>query len=432
MPAAVTAFLGLGSNLGDRETNIRKALERLARVPGVEVATVSTLRETAPVGGPAQGAFLNGAARLVTSLPAAALLAVCRELEREAGRDFRLPRNHPRPLDLDLLLYGDEIIDTRELQVPHPRMWERGFVLDPLRELGADLSAHEAVPRPRVVRDVEEFAALSTRWLHGGCVTGLVPTMGALHAGHASLVRAARAECDRVAVTVFVNPLQFGPKEDYARYPRSLEADVELLRREDADAVFVPDAAAMYGSGFCSQVAVGAEAEGMEGAARPGHFSGVVTVVLKLLAIARPARVYFGSKDAQQVAVVRRMLTDLGFPVALRECPIVREPSGLAMSSRNAYLSPEQRAAGAVLYRGLAAARDAFRSGDRDAAALLQAARAVIGSERGVELEYLELRREGDLAPLGPGPVLDPRMLVAARVGHTRLLDNVSLARAEP
>ncbi len=424
---AVTAYLGLGSNVGDRERHIRDALTQLGQVPGVSVVAVSTLRETEPVGGPPQGAFLNGAAEVSTTLPAAALLAICKQLESDAGRDLNAPRNHPRTLDLDILLFGDMRIDARDFRVPHPRLMERPFVLEPLAELGVDCDAIDIPSRPAVIRSAEEFAALNTEWLSGGCVTGLVPTMGALHEGHASLLRIARGECDRVAATIFVNPLQFGPGEDLERYPRDLDKDLEVLRSEDVDAVYAPAAAAMYPDGFCSELDVGEEARELEGASRPGHFRGVVTVVAKLFALARPTIAYFGRKDAQQVAVLRRMVADLDFPLRVRECPTLREPDGLAMSSRNAYLEAEDRLAATALYRGLDAARQRHRAGEGDADALRRAALEIIEAEPRVELEYLELRRDGDLGPLPPGPVADGRLLVAARVGNARLIDNISL-----
>ncbi len=429
--ATTLVHLGLGSNVGDRAGRLEAALRDLALVPGVEVVRRSSWIETALVGeGPPQGAFLNGVAELRTTLPPAALLAVCKALEARAGRVLPAPRNHPRPLDLDLLLWGTQVIDTRDLVVPHPRLAGRQFVLDPLRELGIEVAAVPAAA-PRLVEDPAALSARVAGWTEGGCVVGLVPTMGALHEGHASLVRRARQECDRVVLTVFVNPLQFGPQEDFAAYPRGLERDVEIACAAGADVVFAPATGQMYGEGFASHVAVGAEAEGMEGALRPGHFAGVATVVARLFAIARPHRAYFGEKDAQQLAVIRRLVRDLGFPLAVVGCPIVREADGLAMSSRNVYLGTEDRAASTVLHRALRSARHAFGRGERDRDALVARVRAVLASEPRAAVDYVELRREGDLAPLPPGPVGGGRMLVAARFAGgarpVRLLDNLAL-----
>jgi pantoate--beta-alanine ligase len=428
----IAVFLAFGSNEGDREGHLRTALQRLGNTPGITVVRVSAMRESQLEGdGPPQGAFLNGAAELRTTLPARALLGVCKALEGLAGRRFPALRNHPRPLDLDIVFYGDESIDAADLVVPHPRWHEREFVCGPLRELGVDLESRPRRKGPRVCEPPMEFAALCSEWLAGGCVVGLVPTMGALHAGHRSLMEIARRECDRVAATIFVNPLQFGPNEDFAAYPRDLAGDLAVCAAAGVDAVFAPTVAQMYDPEFCSHVAVGAAAEGMEGALRKDHFAGVATVVARLFAIARPHRAYFGEKDAQQLAVIRRMTRDLGFPIQVVGCPIVREADGLARSSRNVYLGPADRAASTVLHRAMRSAQTAFSRGEQDRDVLLARVRAVLASEPRATVDYVELRREGDLAELPPGPVQDGRLLVAAKfsdgVRPVRLLDNLSL-----
>ena len=429
---ATTAYLGLGSNEGDREAAIRAGLAGLEATPGVAVLRVSQLTESELHGdGPPQGPFLNGVAELASSLPAQALLGVLQALEVAAGRSLPAPRGHPRPLDLDLLAYGDAVIDLRGLRVPHPRWHEREFVLGPLRELGVDTSGWHRWQQPEVFDDPAAFSACCARWRAGGCEIGLVPTMGALHAGHRSLIERARAECDRVVVTVFVNPLQFGQGEDLTSYPRFLARDVELCRDAGVDVVFAPADGAMYGEDFCSLVAVGRAAETMEGAVRPDHFTGVATVVVKLLAMSGPQRAYFGEKDAQQLAVIRRACRDLGFPIEIVGCPIVRESDGLALSSRNVYLGPEDRAAATVLFRALGAARQAFRDGERDRDALIGLVADLMRREPHVAVDYVELRREGGLEPLPPGPVDSGRLLVAARFAGdgrpVRLIDNMSL-----
>ncbi len=433
MTATTRVWLGLGSNEGDRSAQIDAALARLRATPGIEVVRVSPLHESELVGdGPPQGRFLNGVAELRTSLPPPALLAVCKALEAAAGRVLPAPRNHARRLDLDLLFYGDQRIDTRDLVVPHARWHEREFVRRPLRELGVDVDSLPRVARPEVVDAPVALAARTATWLAGDCVIGIVPTMGSLHAGHRRLMEIARAECDRVIATIFVNPLQFGPNEDFAAYPRDLTGDLAVCAAAGVDVVFAPSVAQMYDPQFCSHVAVGAAAEGMEGALRPGHFSGVATVVARLFAIARPHRGYFGEKDAQQLAVIRRMAKDLGFPLQVVPCAIVREPDGLAMSSRNVYLGSADRAAATVLVRALRSARHAFARGERDRDRLLARAHAVFAAEPRAAVDYVELRSEPDLAPLPPGPVADARMLVAARFVDgkrpVRLLDNMSLA----
>ena len=368
-----------------------------------------------------------------------ALLRVLQEIESAAGRDPHAPRDAARPLDLDILLFGELAVDSRDLVVPHRRLAQREFWLTPLVELGVsrEMVQRSVRSRPLLVEDSGALSALTARWRRGDCSVGLVPTMGALHEGHTALVRAARQECDRVVVSIFVNPLQFGPNEDLARYPRTMDADMELLAREDVDAVFVPAAAEFQPAGFCSRVQVGSAAEGMEGEQRAGHFEGVATVVAQLFAVARPDAAYFGRKDAQQVAVVERMRRDLGFPVRIRACSIVREDDGLAMSSRNVYLEPEDRRAAVVLYQALSAAREAHRGGERDAERLLGAARAVLEREPRCRVDYLELRSEPELAPWVDGtPVERARLLVAGRFGaqsrQTRLLDNTVLGVGLP
>lgn len=432
----ITVHLGLGSNQGDRSAHLALAVKRLGAVPGVRVVRVSSPIENAFVGeGPPQGPFLNAVAELRTTLPLPALLGVCKALEAEAGRVLPAARNHPRPLDLDILFAGDDVVDSRDLVVPHPRWHERAFVTQPLAELGVDVTRLPRRQRPSVVESPGAMAALCSEWQAGGSVVGLVPTMGSLHPGHGSLMQRARAECDRVVATIFVNPLQFGPREDFAAYPRDLSGDLRVCATAGVDAVFAPSVAAMYEEGFCSHVQVGAEAEGMEGALRPGHFAGVATVVARLFAIARPHRAYFGEKDAQQLAVIRRMCRDLGFPIHVVPCPIVREADGLAMSSRNVYLGPADRAASTVLYRALRSAAHAFARGERDRDALLARARTVLANEPRATVEYLELRREGDLRPLPAGPVAGGRLLTAAKfvdgARPVRLLDNLSLDAPE-
>ncbi len=250
--------------------------------------------------------------------------------------------------------------------------------------------------------------------------------MGALHEGHLSLVRAARAADEHVFVSVFVNPTQFGPNEDFAAYPRDPERDLALLRTEGADYVFMPSAAEMYPEGFQTVVQVTAVAEPLEGAARPGHFDGVATVVLKLLNIVQPARAYFGQKDAQQLVVVRRMVRDLNLDVEIVACPTVREPDGLALSSRNAYLTPEQRKAAPVLHEALSLAQEMWTRGARDAEAFRARLRELIEGELLAQVEYVSVADPSTLRELEriQGAAL---VSMAVRIGRTRLIDNVTL-----
>jgi pantoate--beta-alanine ligase len=252
-----------------------------------------------------------------------------------------------------------------------------------------------------------------------------VPTMGALHAGHVSLLAAARAHGDVVALSIFVNPTQFGPKEDLARYPRDLEGDLAKAGSVDTAVAFVPAAKDMYPDGFQTYVDVREVSQGLCGASRPNHFTGVATVVCKLFGIVRPHVALFGEKDFQQLAVIRRMVADLNLPVAIVGEPTVREPDGLAMSSRNAYLSASDRARATAIHKGLTAARDRLANGERDASVLLGQARAVV--EKGVDrIDYLEIRDADSLRPIDriDGPAV---ILAAAYLGTTRLIDNLRL-----
>ncbi len=257
---------------------------------------------------------------------------------------------------------------------------------------------------------------------------GLVPTMGFLHEGHRSLMRAARESCDFVVVTIFVNPLQFGAGEDLDRYPRDLSGDLAQCAQEQVDAVFTPSVAEMYPSGPpVTGVHVGGLTSDLCGASRPTHFDGVATVVTKLFAIVGPCAAFFGRKDAQQLAVISRLAEDLNLPVEVIGCPIVREADGLALSSRNAYLSSAERRAALVLSRALDAAARAAVAGERDAASLADLVRGLVAAEPAVALEYVEVRTAHELAPVA---TLDGEVLVAlaARVGKTRLIDNVTLS----
>ncbi|MGI9102699.1 MAG: pantoate--beta-alanine ligase [Terriglobales bacterium] len=255
---------------------------------------------------------------------------------------------------------------------------------------------------------------------------GLVPTMGALHEGHLSLVRAARAQSDVVAVSLFVNPLQFGPNEDFAKYPRTFESDREKLEAEKADLLFAPSADDMYTKDATTFVEVAALSEKLDGRSRPGHFRGVTTVVSKLFHIVEPDLAFFGQKDAAQVAVLRRMVRDLNLAVRIVVCPIVRETDGLAMSSRNAYLNPEQRKHALALYRSLMRLQTLADKGERSAAALAAAGKQVMAEEPGARLDYFEVVNPDTLEPLDDisrGALV----AVAAWVGNTRLIDNLVL-----
>jgi len=255
---------------------------------------------------------------------------------------------------------------------------------------------------------------------------GLVPTMGFLHEGHLSLVRRAAEECASVAVSIFVNPTQFGPNEDLAAYPRDMERDLHMLEGLGVDLVWTPTPEIMYPNGYQTWVEVEALTKLLEGARRPGHFRGVTTIVTKLFNSVLPAKAYFGQKDAQQAAVIRRMTLDLNFPLEVVVCPIVREPDGLAMSSRNTYLNAEQRQAATVLYRALNLAKDAYEAGERDAEKLRALVRETVAAEPLAELQYVSCSDYDTLEELETvsGKAL---LSMAVFVGKTRLIDNLIL-----
>jgi pantoate--beta-alanine ligase len=276
----------------------------------------------------------------------------------------------------------------------------------------------------RLITSIADMQAFARQARAAGKSVALVPTMGALHDGHLSLVRQARRQCDVVVVSIFVNPQQFGQGEDFDRYPRNLDKDLELLGLYKVDAAFAPSTTAMYPEGFQTFVEPGEIAASLEGTARPGHFRGVATVVLKLFNIVRPDVAYFGQKDFQQALLVRRLIEDLNLDMRLVICPTVREPDGLALSSRNAYLSLEERAAALVLYRSLRHAEELVHTGETEAGKLLEEMRKVFAVERQAKLDYVAIVDPATLRPVArvsTGCVA----LVAARIGTTRLIDNL-------
>jgi pantoate--beta-alanine ligase len=278
-----------------------------------------------------------------------------------------------------------------------------------------------------IVRTVAELRSWSRAHRRNpGSTVGLVPTMGALHAGHASLIRAARAGCTQIAVSLFVNPTQFGPNEDYARYPRAFEADCALAEAEGADVLFAPTVDEMYPGGAATFVEVEGLSQRLDGASRLGHFRGVSTVVTKLLIAAEPDFAYFGQKDAAQVAVLRRMVSDLRIGTEIVVCPIVRDADGLALSSRNAYLSPNEREQALTLSRAIRRVESLFAQGERRADVLIAAAREAFAAEPAIRADYIELVDWSTLEPVETA-VSGSLFAVAAWVGKTRLIDNAIL-----
>ena len=278
----------------------------------------------------------------------------------------------------------------------------------------------------KICKTIEEMRSASRDTRSEGKRFGFVPTMGALHEGHLSLVRAAKAKSDVVAVSIFVNPLQFGPTEDLAKYPRSFERDRALLEKEAVDIVFAPQPEEMYPKGAVTYVTVEGLSEKLCGRSRPGHFRGVATVVAKLFHILEPDLAFFGQKDAAQATIIRRMVRDLNLPIEIVVCPIIREPDGLAMSSRNVYLRPEERKAAPVLNRSLTETKNRFDQGERNARKLIAAGKRVMAQESRVRLDYFEI-----VDPDTLDPVLEVTrsalVAIAALVGNTRLIDNILL-----
>ena len=280
---------------------------------------------------------------------------------------------------------------------------------------------------PTTLISLSELEAQRAGWEEERAEVVFVPTMGALHAGHIGLVRAAKSHGSRVIVSIFVNPTQFGPNEDFAKYPRTLTADLELLGKEAVDAVFLPNAATMYPDGFQTFVHNKFMSQGLCGASRPKHFDGVLTVVLKLFNLIRPRTALFGKKDYQQWKLIERMACDLNLPVAVVGMETVRESDGLAMSSRNRYLSPTDRELSVQISRGLLAAKKKFQGGERKVHLVIAACEAEIHAKPGIELEYLELRSQSDLAVFDGEIDAAAVLLIACRIGSTRLIDNMEM-----
>jgi pantoate--beta-alanine ligase len=281
----------------------------------------------------------------------------------------------------------------------------------------------------RIVKTVSEMRAEAEARTRTGDVVGLVPTMGFFHEGHLSLMRRARAECGLVVVSLFVNPTQFGPGEDLAAYPKDFDRDCALAGAEGVDVMFAPEPGEMYAGDHATFVNVERITGGLCGASRPGHFRGVATVVAKLFNVCLPRRAYFGLKDYQQVRVIETMIRDLNFPVELVRCPIVREPDGLAMSSRNSYLSAEERHAATVLRRALLAAGKRIEQGERDGGAIARQLRETIETEPLASVDYAEVVDAESLTPLAR--IQSAALLaVAVRIGRARLIDNLAVGTA--
>ncbi len=418
-------FIGIGSNLGDRERNIRRAIAFLKEAR-IEVLKESSLIETEPVGFQKQGKFLNGVLEVSTNLEPAKLLKTFKSIEKKMGR-VKTIRNGPRIIDLDILLYEDKVIRTPRLIIPHPRMLKRNFVMKPLKEIALRNSKANAFKDVmRIIVSIGEIKKFIKSARQRGRAIGFVPTMGYLHEGHLSLMRQAKKDCDICAVSIFVNPLQFGPGEDFKRYPRDIKKDEFLSKTAGVDIIFYPSVKMMYPSQHLTYVEVEKISDGLCGVSRPGHFKGVATVVTKLFNIIQPDIAYFGQKDIQQAVVIQRMVKDLNMPLKIKVMPIMRDKDGLALSSRNAYLNRQQRKDAPVLWQSLKKAGHLIKDGQRSAEEIISVIHKIIRTKKTAKIDYVECVDAINLQPLKEirGRVI---VAVAAWFGKTRLIDNIIL-----
>lgn len=411
-------YLGVGSNLGKRKENIRKAIE-LLKAAKIKVKKVSTIIETDSVGGPPQGKFLNAVLEVETGLRPRPLLEALKNIEEQLGRK-RTVRFGPRTIDLDILLYDGKSIKQKDLIVPHPRMHQRYFVLRPLQEIAPQMFKDEA----KLVKTIKDLRQLVKKSREQGKTIGFVPTMGYLHEGHLSLVRESKKDCDVSIMSIFVNPIQFGPQEDYRQYPRDLKRDMLLAKSAGVDIVFYPEDKEMYTKEHLSFVNVDRMSNCLCGVTRPGHFKGVATIVAKLFNIVQPDIAYFGQKDAQQVRIIQKLTEDLNFPVKIKVMPIIREKDGLAMSSRNKYLSFQEHKDALALYEALERAREMIQHGQRSINVINSVMREIIERRKTTKIDYIGFVDADTLSPLKEikGKVL---IAVATWFGTTRLIDNL-------
>ncbi len=420
----VTCYIGIGSNLGDRENNIKKALTLLHGCLNTEVEKASAFYETQPQGCPGNaGRFLNAAAKIKTAFSPRELLRQLQSIEKQLGRIRPGKRNSSRSIDLDILFYNNQKISLPSLKIPHPRLRQRAFVLKPLKEIAPE-TIRSLAKETKIISTLSGMRGFIAKEKAQNMTIGFVPTMGFLHEGHLSLIRQAKKDCDTCVVSIFVNPIQFGPQEDYKKYPRDLEQDSILAKSAGASCVFYPNAKDMYPPDYLTYVNVEKITDYLCGASRPGHFKGVATVVTKLFNIIQPHIAYFGQKDYQQALVIRKMVEDLNMPITIKTMPIVRECDGLAMSSRNAYLTTQERADAVVLYQSLQKAREMVRQGQHDARIIKTAIKTAILKKKTAKIEYISV---ADARTLEDREVFRQKTLIALAVwiGRTRLIDNI-------
>ncbi len=449
-------IIGAGSNLGNRRQNVRRGMKQLAE-SGVKIVKISPYLKNPAAEGTTGGEFLNAAVLAETDLEPELLLKLLHDIEKNSGRPQPHRPKEARSLDLDIIYYANRIIDRPGLQVPHPRRLQRRFVMKPAAEAAPDFcdpvlkkplmviarrfSPQQSQPKKMfIVSNIPDLQKRLSAVRKTGRKIGLVPTMGALHEGHLALIRACRKEKMFCAVSIFVNPAQFGPAEDYRRYPRNLKKDAKLAEKVGAGLIFAPAAKEIYPDGYLTFVEVESLSGKLCGKYRSGHFRGVTTVVLKLFNLIQPDKAYFGWKDAQQLIIIKKMAQDLNLPVTITGVPTVREPDGLAMSSRNAYLSAAERKIAPVLYQTLLRIKNDCEKRGKSLRKTLKEATARLKKDPLLKLQYLEavdlntLESVGDVLPpplpkcrgvVTPPPEGKILVAVAAFLGSTRLIDNI-------
>lgn len=366
---------------------------------------------------------MNSALKIKTSLPAPELLRQLQDIENTLGRKRTKQRNAPREIDLDILLYGRQKINLPHLKIPHLRLKERAFVLKPLKEIAPRI-IHSLAGEIPVISKISRMRRFIAIIKNQDKTIGFVPTMGYLHQGHLSLIKQAKKDCDICVLSIFVNPIQFGPKEDYNKYPRDLEQDRILAASAGCDCVFYPEVKEMYPKDYLTYVNVEKISQGLCGESRPGHFQGVATVVNKLFNIIQPDIAYFGEKDYQQAVVIKRMVLDLNMPLAIKLMPIIREQDGLAMSSRNSYLNPQERADAAILHQSLCKAKKLIKDGEIDTAKIIAKIKKEITSKDCAKIDYLSIVNPKTLEELKTIRG-DAIIALAVWFGKTRLIDNM-------
>lgn len=420
----VTCYIGLGSNSGEKRKNIELALNCLRGTGGIKIERLSSLSETEPQGCPAGSPrFINGVVKIKTVFNPRQLLERLGTIEKRLGRDSAREILCRRPIDLDILFYGDRKIDAPGLKIPHPRLEERDFVLKPLKEIAPGIIKSLA-KKMEIISSIVKMRSFTLKERKQHKTIGFVPTMGYLHQGHLSLIRQAKMDCDICLASIFVNPIQFGPKEDYRIYPRDLQRDSILAKSAGCDCIFYPQVKNIYPERYLTYVNVEKITDCLCGAGRPGHFKGVATVLTKLFNIIQPDIAYFGQKDYQQALVIQKMADDLNMPFRIKVMPTVRESDGLSMSSRNTYLNAQERSEAAALYQSLRKAKKLALSGEKNSDKIITEIKNVIIQKKSARIDYVAIVDAQTLEPL---EYIKGKTLIALAVwiGETRLIDNI-------